>query len=490
MASKVKGTEETNWIPLVIVLPGTFITFLNVSLLNVALPELMNFFQVTSLEAQWLVTGFTATLTIVMPLTGYLVSVKGSKIVYCWSLWLFFIGSFIALVSATLNVLILSRIVQGIGAGLMGPVSMTIIYQTIPLEKRGVAMGFLGLASMAAPAIGPVIGGYLLAHLPWTYLFALNLPIILPALWLGHRHLPHKISKEIDKFDFIGFLTLTIALLIILIGFNFSGSNPTAFKLIGLAGCLFLVYFIIHELKVQRPLLDLYLLKYRNFLLGNLIAGLVNFGLFAGVILMPLYTQEVLGYTPLETGLVMGPAALILALSQPIGGWLLDRFDPRLPIVFGLTLVTISTWYLSKISVSTSYQYLLQWQLIRGLGLGLSFAIVTAALNQIPLNKAAQGAALLNTLRQLSGTLGAIITAVFLNWSLDRYPIAWPLLNMNEAKALASANSFLIMSFITAISIPLTLFLVHPRKLGQLAKSQQIIELKKNDYREHQEGSG
>lgn len=470
MVSKEIGTDKTNWIPLIIVLPGTFITFLNISLLNVALPELKNYFDVSSLEVQWIITAFTATLTVIMPITGYLIAIKGSKTIYSWSLLLFLVGSSIALVSNSLNGLILSRIVQGIGAGLMGPVSMTIIYQTIPLEKRGVAMGFLGLASMAAPAIGPVAGGYLLEHLTWPYLFALNLPIILPALWLGHRHLIHKESREIDKFDFIGFITLTFALLIILWGFNYSNNNPTTYKLIWLGGFLSLAYFIVHELRTPHPLLDLYLLRYRNFLLGNIIASLVNFGLFAGVILIPLYTQEVLGYTPLETGLVMGPAALLLALSQPLGGWLLDRFDPRLPITIGLVLVTISTWYLSKITVYTSYQYLLHWQLIRGLGLGLAFAVATSALNDIPNNKTARGASLFNTLRQLSGTLGAIIITIFLNWSQNRNVVTLSAHNLIEAKALAASESFLLICLITAVTLPVTLFLVNHKNTDKPTK--------------------
>lgn len=463
MIAKTTTPEQTNWIPLMILLPGTFIALLNVSLLNVALPELMVWFQVSAMEVQWLITAFTAAMGIAIPLTGYLISVKGSKTIYCWSLWLFLIGSCMAPFSNSLIWLIVARVIQAVGAGLMGPVSMVIIYRTIPLEIRGVAMGILGLASMAAPAVGPVLGGYILEHLPWQYLFTLNLPVILPGIWLAAKYLPNSHRNDDTDFDFIGFVSLTAALLIILWSFDSWERGLTATAGLLPVGILFLVFFVIYQFKIPNPLLELSLLKNRNFLLGNLVAGVINFGLFAGVILIPLYTQEVLGYTPLQTGLVMGPAALVLALAQPIGGWLLDRLDPRIPVVTGLCLVAISTWYLSKLTVTTDYYYLLQWQLVRGIGLGLSFAVVTAALNALPEDKTAQGTALLNILRQLSGALGTVAITLFLNQSLSKYLVSSQSLTLNQAKALASGSSFLLLCFLTLLALPLTLLLVNPK---------------------------
>lgn len=470
MSLKQADSNKTNWMPLMIVLPGTFITLLNVSLLNVALPEIMIYFNVSSMDAQWLITAFSATLGVVIPITGYLISVKGSKAVYCWSLWLFLIGSCIGPLSNSLLWLIISRIIQATGAGLMGPVSMTIIYRTIPLQKRGVAMGILGLASMAAPAVGPVLGGYVLEYRTWPYLFGLNLPVILPALWLAIKYLPQNDPKKETVFDFVGFIFFAVALLSILWGFNSLEQGPATWTWVWPVGLLTLVFFIIHQLRLPHPLLDLNLLKHRNFLLGNIVAGVINFGLFAGVVIIPLYTQEVLGYTPLETGLVMGPAALVLGLAQPLGGWLLDRLDARVPVTSGLILVAISTWYLSNITPLTGYYYLLLWQLVRGVGLGLTFAAVTAALNAVPDNKTAQGTTLLNILRQLSGSLGAVAITLFLSRSLDNHLVSGQELSLSQAKASAAGDSFLLLCLCTALVVPLALLLAKPEPTEANAK--------------------
>jgi EmrB/QacA subfamily drug resistance transporter len=448
-----------------VVLPGAFLGALNVSLLNVALPTLMEYFKVSAQQIQWLVTTYIIILAVVMPLSGYLAKTRGAKNIYRWSLILFLIGSVLGYFGNSLTLLLLARVIQAVGVGLLVPVSMMIIYHFIPLNQRGLAMGIWGLAAMAAPAIGPVLCGYLLGYYSWSILFLLNIPIILVALGLA-RLLHETPIDGMENFDLLGFATLTLGVVSFFGGINYLSHNVALSIVSWTVAAIASIYFVFHELKTKTPLLDLKIFAIKTFSIGNIVSASVNIGLFGGVVILPLYTQQVLGYSPLETGLVMGPAALLVAVAQPAGGWLLDRFDSRIPIIGGLVIISLSTWFLSRITVLTSYSYLLLWQMVRGIGLGLSFAVAAASLNAVSQGKIAHGSALINTLRQISGALGTLIIVIFYQWRLTTHAGNFPAnkLTLLDAMALASGESFLLICIVTLITLPLAFHLKDPKK--------------------------
>ncbi len=306
------------------------------------------------------------------------------------------------------------------------PVGMSIIYQVIPKEERGLALGIWGIAAMAAPTIGPTLSGYIVEYLDWRLIFTINIPVGIVGVILAMILLEESPRREVKQFDILGFLTIATGLGCILYVLGEGTSiDWSDFKNIFLlmTGSFSLLLFVVNELTHPEPLLDLRILKIGPFVLSILISSAVNIALFGGIFLLPLFLQNLQGYTALQTGLLLFPSALATGITMPIGGKLFDKFGARPVVLPGLILLTWTTYMLSKMTMDTSSQTIIALTILRGVAMGLAMMpSSTVGMNAVPMQMVGRASALSNVVRQVAGSLGiTIITTIMQNSQVTNY---------------------------------------------------------------------
>jgi EmrB/QacA subfamily drug resistance transporter len=389
---------------------GAFVAILNQTLLNVAIPHIMTDLNVSATTVQWLSTGYMLVNGICIPITAYLIEKFGTRKLFIFSVFLFTIGSVICSFSTNFSLLMIGRVVQASGAGIIMPLLMTVFFAIFPPEKRGTAMGIMGVVMLFAPAIGPTLSGWLIEHYSWRLLFDVVIPIgvvdiILSFLWV-------KDVTEITnpKFDFPGLLFSTLGFGFLLYGFSEAGSKGWSngvvlFSLV--IGVIFLIAFTIRELTTENPMLELRVFKYDIFALTTIISMIINMAMFGAMILLPIYLQNIRGFTALDSGLLLLPGAIVMGIMTPIAGALFDKIGARWLAVVGLIITVITTWQFSFLSMTTSYSHIMLLYVLRMFGMSfLSMTVMTEGLNQLPRHLGAHGTAASNTARQVAGSIG------------------------------------------------------------------------------------
>ncbi|ODA39468.1 DHA2 family efflux MFS transporter permease subunit [Desulfosporosinus sp. BG] len=405
------------WLGLLVVVVGTFMAILDTSIVNIAIPKMMAVFGVTEDSIKWVLTGYMLTMGMVIPLTGYLGDRFGSKKLYIWALTVFTVGSALCGLAPSNSFMIVARIIQALGGGMIMPVGMSMIYQMFPPEERGTALGVWGIAAMAAPAIGPTTGGFIVQYLDWRLIFTVNIPVgvvgvILAILLL--RELPKRPTKG---FDWIGAFSSAVGLSCLLYVFGESSIDWNDFTniLLILVGAFSLVLFVVNELTHPDPLLDLGLLKIWPFTLSILISSIIGVALFGGVFLLPIFWQNLQGFTALQTGMFMFPSAVATGITMPIGGRLFDKFGAKPVVLPGLILLAITTFQLTNITLSTDPHTIMIIYMLRGVGIGLAMMpSSTAGMNAVPIHLIARASALSNVVRQVANSLGVTILTTFM----------------------------------------------------------------------------
>lgn len=396
-----------------IFLLGAFVTILNQTLLNVAIPHLMNDFNTSASTIQWLSTGFMLVNGIIIPISAFLIGTFTTRQLFLSAMSSFTIGSIICAVSPTFSIMMIGRIVQGLGAGIMMPLMMTVILNIYPPEVRGRAMGTIGIAMFFAPAVGPTLSGWIIQHYSWRLLFYVALPIAILDIILAIYFLKNVTKQTKPVFDLPGFLTSTIGFGSLLYGISEAGSRGWTDPLVMgtiVTGALFIILFIIRELTTSHPLLNLRVFKYSMFSLSAAISCIVNMAMFGATILVPIYVQNIRGYTPLEAGLLMLPGALLMGIMSPISGALFDRFGIKPLAIIGLGITAITTWEFTKLTADTTYSTLMWLYTFRMFGMSfISMTIMTTGLNQIPRELASHGTAASNTARQIASSIGTAV---------------------------------------------------------------------------------
>jgi len=413
-AEKSRAEESAEgsakWRILTAVMLGAFVAILNQTLLNVAIPHIMNDLGVSANTVQWLSTGYMLVNGIFIPITAFLIEKFGSRKLFITAMMLFTIGSLICSFSANFSMLMTGRIVQAAGAGIIMPLLMTIIFALFPPEKRGAAMGIMGIVMIFAPAIGPTLSGWLILHYSWRLLFDIVIPIGIVDLILCFIWLKDVTEKTNPKFDFPGFLFSTIGFGFLLYGFSEAGNDgwSSGTVIISLViGIIALVAFVIRELTAEKPMLDLRVFKYDIFSLTTIISMIINMAMLGAMILLPIYLQNIRGYTALQSGLLMLPGAIAMGIMSPISGALFDRMGARPLAVVGLLITALTTWQFTKLDMSISYGHLLVLYVLRMFGMSfLMMTVMTEGLNQLPRHLAAHGTAAANTARTVAGSIG------------------------------------------------------------------------------------
>ncbi len=410
------------WLVLAVVMIGTFISVLDASIVNVGMPKMMAAFSVSVDKIEWVLTVYLLVRSVIFPSSGWIADHLGYKSTYNLGLILFTVGSLLCSLSANENMLIFFRVIQGAGAGFIMPVGMAIITREFPPEQRGFALGFWGIAAAASISLGPMFGGYLIDRFDWNAIFDINVPIGIigvAASWIILRE--YKIPKK-GKFDMVGLVSMTIFLVALLLALSDGNSawNTGGWTSDFILTCFFIAFisfviFIFRELTVKNPILDLRILKNRNFGLSNIMFFIFGLAFFGNSFLLPIFLQNSLGYTALQAGLVFFPVGIIQAIMSPIAGKMTDKLNPKIPISIGIILTFFSMYLYKDLSLTTEYGGIMLPLIIRGFGLGFMFIpLSTVAINNIPREKMAQATGLFNTIRQVGGSFGVAILGTLL----------------------------------------------------------------------------
>ncbi|MFC9776427.1 DHA2 family efflux MFS transporter permease subunit [Paenibacillus chitinolyticus] len=412
-------TKHRGTVLLVLIL-GAFVTILNQTLLNVALPHLMNDFNASADTIQWLSTGYMLINGIIIPISAFLIGTFTTRQLFISAMISFTVGSLICGMAPNFTIMMIGRIVQGAGAGIIMPLMMTVILNIYPPQVRGRAMGMIGIAMFFAPAIGPTLSGWIIEHWTWRILFYVAMPIAILDIIFAFLVLKNvtKVTKPV--FDFLGFVTSTIGFGSLLYGISEAGSkgwgSVTVVSTI-VIGVVFIALFIVRELTAKNPLLNLRVFKYNMFSLSTVVSCIVNMAMFGASILVPIYVQNIRGYSPIEAGLLMLPGALLMGVMSPISGALFDRFGIK-PLAFiGLTITAITTWQFAHLNADTTYSTLMWLYTIRMFGMSfIAMTIMTTGLNQLPRELASHGTAASNTARQIASSIGtAVLVTIMTN---------------------------------------------------------------------------
>jgi len=459
-------TRKTKHGVLIAMLLGSFSVILNNSILNISIPSFMHMFDINATEAQNVIVGFMIPMMVTMTLSGYIADLFTRKLVYILGMLLFLCGSLLGTIAWDFPSLVMFRVVQGIGGGLVMPLSISILFSYFPKEERGFATGIWGVAAMMAPAIGPTIGGLILEYSSWKMLFAMNIPTSIICIFATSYFIKEKWQKKKLKFDMMGFLCITLGIVCLTLGINripygFTENNWLTICLI-LVGCIGFVLFIYTELHTKFPLIDLRIFRNSIFTNSTIIVAVCTASLFSGVLLLPLLLQEVLHFSALATGFILFPQGIVMGIAMTIGGKILDRSGVRFILPLGILLLSSVTFILGLTAGNISEMLLITLLIIRGFGIGfINTPATTAGLNALPEFQVSRAMSMNNVIRQLIGAITIVLFSMFFE---TRRIIYMEHMSEQEAGILSIQQSFLIMSIIILLLIPFSLKMSYKNK--------------------------
>jgi EmrB/QacA subfamily drug resistance transporter len=415
------------WQVAIIAALGLFMAVLDNTIVSVALPQMQHAFNTDLSTITWVATGYFLSQAAVIPITGYLSDRIGEKLVFLLALGLFTIGSGLCAIASDQTYLIVFRIIQGIGGGALFPVAFSLVYRSFPPTERGLASSIVGVPVLLAPAFGPTIGGYLTTTFSWNAIFTINLPIgvltILLAIFVLRGNKAGQSDGEVQiqpdsHFDMIGLVLALVGFTAAVYGISEAsslgwGDSTVLLSLIG--GCVVLVAFVIVELRVSDPVLDVRLFLNYTFLIANVLTWALAAFLFGSLFLLPFFFERVQGQTPLSAGTYLIGQGLASAVGVFLAGILYNRVGPRILVTLGFILVTVGTFGIAQITVSTTGPSLQGWLILRGLGLGLiNIPLQTLALSAISNKAMARASSLVNVTRQVFAAVGVSALTTYL----------------------------------------------------------------------------
>ncbi|MFD0672344.1 DHA2 family efflux MFS transporter permease subunit [Cohnella sp. GCM10027633] len=469
------------WPIMVAIFIGSFVCILASSTITLALDLLGKHFETSLDTITWTMTGFMLAMGTFAPIVGYLGERFSYKRVYLYSLVGFTLASVLCAVAWNEYALIAFRVVQGAFSGLIMPATMSIVYQVIPRDKQPMAVALWGLASMMAPAFGPTLAGWLLQNYDWQWLFLINVPVGIIAIICVALYIPYYRLSVPKSFDALGFLLVlaSSSSLLLALGQGHNWGWDTA-KVIGLLafGAVTLVLFVWRELTAESPLLNLRVFKNGRYTLNTVIANILTISLYAGTMFTPVFLQSVQGVSAMDTGLILLPASLAMALVMPIVGKLYGRVGPRPLMIVGIVLLTIGTLMLSWLSIDVSRTYIIVWMTVRNLGIAMvMMPSSNAGMELLPRELSGHASAIMNWTRNVFGSFAiAIFTTMlasrgashganlFASGETDQHFIQIMSFTM-------SVNDvYLVATYVAALAMPLALF---NRKVKPLGDDQQ-----------------
>lgn len=411
---------------ILIMLVAAFVVILNETIMNVALPKLMAELQISASTAQWLATAYMLVMAVLIPTTGYLMQRFTTRTLYLTAMGAFAAGTLVAGVAPNFAVLLLGRIFQASGTAIMLPLLTTTILALIPIERRGAVMGTVSIVISVAPAVGPTVSGLIVQALSWRFLFFAVLPIAIGVLIYGARFLVNVGETRSASLDLVSVILAALGFGGLVYGFSSAGegggwSSGTVLVPI-VAGLLSLVVFGWRQLRLPSPLLDLRAFHYRMFSLSVALIMVVMMALFASAILLPIYLQNIRGFTPLQTGLFLLPGGVLMGVAAPFVGRIFDRSGPLALATTGAALLVLALWGFTILTAATAVWLLLVLHIMFSTGLALLFTpIFATGLNQLPRSLHAHGSAIFSTLQQVAGAVGTALLVTIMTTGTQAY---------------------------------------------------------------------
>jgi len=411
--------ERHVWVISGVVIVGMIMSILDTTIVNVALDTLGRDLHSPISQVQWVVTGYLLALAAVMPATGWMARRFGAKRVYLVSLVLFTLGSVACGLSNSLLALVVFRVLQGIGGGMIMPLAQLIMAQVAGPQRMGRVMGIVSMPAMLAPILGPVVGGLILQNLHWSWIFFVNAPIGAVALYLGWRMLPDTDSGEAGPLDRLGLALLPAGAALTIFGVSELGSGAglgSAEVLLPLiVGVVLSAVFCLHALHIERPLLDVRLYANKVFAGASLTTFGLGAALFGAMILVPLYYQNVRHLSVIDTGLLTGPQGIGALIAMPIAGRLTERYGGGRIAIMGVALLAITTVPLALIDQNTSFVTISAVLFVRGISIGMGFMpAMTAAFAAMRPDQLSDATPQINVVMRLGSAVGVAILAVVL----------------------------------------------------------------------------
>ncbi|MGE8080057.1 DHA2 family efflux MFS transporter permease subunit [Peribacillus loiseleuriae] len=398
---------------LVILIIGMFVSILNQTIINVVLPVLLNEFSISATTGQWLSTGFMLVNGILVPISVYLVRTFTYRRLFLAAMLAFTVGSIVCATATNFPMMMTGRVIQAVGAGILMPIGMNIFMVLFPPAKRGMAMGLLGVALILAPAIGPTVAGWIVETYMWNIIFYVMFVLGLIIFFVALRFFSMVQPLSKPKFDTIGAVGSTIGLGSLLYGFSEAGAKGWgSAEVVSMLfiGIVVLALFIMWELKTDTKLLDLTIFKTPAFSFTMIVNIFITMSMFGGMLLLPIYLQNIRGFTAMESGLLLLPGSLLMGLMGPLAGKLFDRYGIRPLAIFGLLIITYTTYQYTHLSMDTSYAYIMWIYTLRSFGMGfLMMPIMSAGMNALKQSQISDGTAAQNTLRSVAASIGTAV---------------------------------------------------------------------------------
>lgn len=419
------------WIlPLCVLVIGSFMSVLDTSIVNVAIPRMQSDLSAAVDEIEWVVTGYTLALGVVVPTTAWLGARVGQARLYIAAMLGFAVASALCGLAWNLGSMVTFRVLQALPGGVLPVVTLTMLYQVVPRERIGAAMGIYGLGIVVAPAVGPTLGGWLVDDVDWRLIFYINVPIGLLGALAAAFVLPRRRPSSWPRFDLWGFICVAYGLFALLLAFSEGEKwGWTGYRIMALliSGVLSLALFVVIELEVEQPLLDLRIFAHRAYWMSLLLLAVAITGLFTTLYFIPQYLQNVHGLQALDSGLTLVPSALVTLVLMPITGRLYDKIGPRWPVVVGLAVMGAGSYLLAHLTPETPLLDVEIWTSVRNVGTGLAMMpIITAGVSALPATMTSAGSAMNNVVQRVVsavaiavfGSLNAITGAqIAANWS-------------------------------------------------------------------------
>lgn len=455
---------------------GAFVALLNQTLLNVALPSIMDDLKIATNTAQWLTTGFMLVNGVLIPISAFLVEKFTTRQLFITAMSLFSLGTLVCGIGTGFEMIMVGRVIQAVGAGILMPLMNIVFLRIFPIEERGKAMGLMAVAMIFAPAVGPTLSGWVVQNYSWRVLFFIVLPLAILSTLLGMKTMQNVGQTTSPKLDKTGVILSTIGFGGLLYGFSDAGTDgwgsATVITCL-IVGVIALALFVWRELKAETPLLEFRIFRYNMYSLTTLINIIITMALYSGMILLPIYLQTIRGFTPMESGLMLLPGAILMGIMSPITGIIFDKIGARWLSVVGLIITVITTWQFSQLTDSTTYTHMIITYTVRMLGMSmLSMPIVTAGLNQLPQRLSSHGTAMSNTLRTVGGALGmalfvslmtnktkSTITDTLMSGTVSLNDKAAMLKLTQEATISGVTHAFNIATWITVVALVLAFFI-------------------------------
>lgn len=445
------------WIVLGTVMIGTVASILSSTIVNVAVPDLSHHFVLGQERAQWVSAGFMLAMTLSMLTTPWLLLRYGLRRTYAGAISLLLVGGVIGGFSVNYPMLLSMRVVEGLAAGILQPIPAIVILRSFDAGEQGKAMGIFGFGVVLAPAIGPSVGGVLVEQFGWRSIFFVVVPFCLIVLAMIRRFLASNspMVGETKPLDWKGLLLAGICIVSLLNGLVHLHGELVQAAVLLLVGLVALVAFVAYQLRIDHPLMNMALFRYRQFSMGALVAFIYGAGLFGSTYLLPVYMQMALKYSPSQAGLILLPAGIVLAVTVALAGKLADRFPPNVLVSIGLALLALSFALMAMGSAATGYFTLMIWAIIGRVGLGFVLpALSLGAMRGLDSSLIAQGASAINFLRQLGGAIGVSVVGIVLEWRLAVYQAGLAGQPRDVAGRMHAFNeTFLLVALICATAV-------------------------------------